>query len=174
MKRISKHKKENILKLLRTSNINKRLKLLDKLNGTKKRDSIKILLKVLEDTSWTLREKAAYKLANIGNRVVPNLTKLCEKGYWFTRASACLSLGEIGDLRALDSLVNLLLIDDNPTVIKEASLALVKMARQNPVEFSKTIKTMTMDNPKILKILVILETTDIEVYSKIKQTMENE
>lgn len=173
MKRRIKRKepKESILKILKTANVNKRLKLLDNLNGTNTRDNIKILLKVLEDSSWIMREKAAHRLAAYGGRVVPRVKKLCELGYWFIRASACLTLGEIGDLRALDSMVNLLLNDHNPTVIKEASQALVKMGRRMPEEFTKRLKELDLDNPQLLKILAILETTDTEIYSKIKQAM---
>jgi len=138
-----KQDKETILRLLKTSNINRKLKILDKLNGadTGEKDNIKILLKVLEDSSWTLREMAAYKLAKFGKRVVPRLKRLCVKGRWFTRASACLSLGEIGDLKGLDSIIDILLTDNNPTVIKEASNALVKIAQKIPFEFAKKLSS---------------------------------
>lgn len=169
-----KQNKETILKLLKTSTIKRKLKILDKLNGTYEKDNIKILLNLLEDTSWTLRERAAHKLATFGPRVVNRLKKLCKRGYWFARASACLSLGEIGDLRALDAIVKLLLTDDNPTVIKEASQALVKMARKMPVEFAERLQEMRLDNSQILKIMITLETIDTEVYVTIKEMIENE
>ena len=169
-----KQDKETILKLLKTANINKKLRILNKLDGTNEKENIKILLKVLEDSSWTLREKAAHKLAKYGKRVIPRLKKLCTKGHWFTRASACLSLGEIGDAKALDAIVKLLLTDNNPTVVKESSLALVKIAQKMPIEFSNYLKEMTLDHYQILKILTILETSDTEVYAQIKDTLENE
>ncbi|KPJ74235.1 hypothetical protein AMJ52_01295 [candidate division TA06 bacterium DG_78] len=170
-----KQNKATILKLLDSSpSIKRKLKILDKLNGTNEKDNIIILLKVLEDTSWSLREKAAYKLAAFGPRVVNRLKKLCVRGYWFTRASACLSLGEIGDLRALAVIVKLLLTDDNPTVIKEASQALVKMARRMPAEFAAHLQEIELDKPQMIKILITLETIDIEVYSRIKELIENE
>jgi HEAT repeat protein len=164
-----------ILKLLNSSpSIKKKLSILDRLNGTNEKDNIVILLKVLEDTSWSLREKAAYKLAAFGPRVVNRLKKLCERGYWFTRASACLTLGEIGDLRALDVIVKLLLTDDNPTVIKEASHALVKMARTMPAEFAVRLQEMELDKPQMIKILITLQTMDTDVYGRVKELIENE
>ncbi|GAG55216.1 unnamed protein product [marine sediment metagenome] len=170
-----KQNKETILKLLETSpNIKKKLKILDKLNGANEKDNIKILLKVLEDTSWSMREKAAHKLAAFGTRVVNRLKTLCERGYWFTRASACLSLGEIGNLRALNAIVKLLLTDENPTVIKEASQALVNMARNMPVKFAEKLQEIELEKHQILKIFITLETTDTEIYSTIKEIIENE
>ena len=169
-----KQDKKTILKLLKTANIKRKLKILDKMNGFNEKDSIKILLKVLEDNSWTMREKAAYKLAEFGKQVVPRLKKLLDRGYWFTRASACITLGEIGDPKSLDSIIHLLLIEDNPTVIKEASTALVKLALKDPVEFSKKLKEMSLDESKMLKILIILESNNTELYTSIKELMQND
>ncbi len=173
MKRKSKKTRESILKLLKTSNINKRLKIFDKINGASKKENIKILLKILEDSSWYLREKAAHRLANYGRGVVPRLKKLCAKGYWYTRASACLGLGEIADLRGLDSIVDLLLTDNNPTVIKEASQALLKMAQKAPDEFSQRLRELTLDDANVLKVLNILNNTDTKVYNMVRESMEN-
>ena len=169
-----KEDKATILKLLKTANIKKRLRILDKLNGVNERDSIKILLKVLEDSSWTMREKAARRLAQYGNRVVPRLEKLLNRGYWFTRASACLSLGEIGNLKALKSIVPILLTDENPTVVKEASAALIKMARKKPLALSETLRQMSLDASQMAKILKIIKEADADVFTVIKETIENE
>jgi HEAT repeat protein len=169
-----KQDKESIFKLLETSNIKRKLKILDRLNGVNEKDSITVLLRVLEDSSWAMREKAAYKLAMYGTKVVLRLKNILRKGYWYTRASACITLGEIGDLRALPSIINVLLVDDNPTVIKESSAALVKLARKDPVDFSNRLKEMSLDETKLLKILIKLETSDTEAYVTIKEAIEHE
>ena len=169
-----KQDKATILKLLGTANIKRKLRILDKLNGVNERDTIKILLKILEDSSWILRERAAHKLAQYGNRVVPRLEKLLNRGYWFTRASACLSLGEIGNLKAMKSIVTILLTDENPTVTKEASAALIKMARNKPLTFSEKLQEMSLDNSQMTKILKIIEEADAEISAIIKDTAENE
>ena len=168
-----KQDKETILKLLESSNIKKKVKILEKLNGVNEKDSIKILLKVLEDTSWTLREKAAYKLAIYGNRVVPKLKRLLTRGYWFTRAAACLSLGEIGNVKVVDSFVELLVNDQNPTVKKEASTALTKLATQEPLEFSDMIRDLTLDDEVLASILKIIEDANPDVHKIIKEELEN-
>jgi HEAT repeat protein len=174
MKTKYKKNKEETLTILKTDNIKKKLKVLDKMNGVHKTESIRILLNILEDTSWTMREKAAYKLAHYGSRVVLRLEKLLRRGYWYTRASTCLALGEIGNVRVVPSIVMLLLTDENPTVIKEAAQALVKMARKNPEEFSRRIRALALDEPKVLKILSLLEPYDTELYALIKNSFCND
>ena len=168
-----KQDKETILKLLESSNLKRKVRILEKLNGVNEKDSIKILLKVLEDASWTLREKAAYKLAKYGNRVVPRLKRLLTRGYWFTRAAACLSLGEIGNIETADSLIELLVNDENPTVRKEASTALTKLATQEPLEFSDMIRELALDEKVLASILKIIADTDPGVHKAIKEELEN-
>lgn len=132
MKITFKPDKETILKLLKDTEMSKKLKVFSKLNDLNEIDRTKILLKVLENGSWCLREKSAHELAKLGIKVMPRLMRLCSKGYWFTRAAACLSLGEIGDPAALPPILRLVLKDDNPTVAKEARTALVKIALKDP------------------------------------------
>jgi len=169
-----KPEKTIILRLLKTSDVKKKLRIFNRLNELNERERIKILLKVLEDGSWTLRERAAYKLAEFGSRVVPRLKRLSIRGYWYTRAAACLALGEIGNLRALDEVVSLLLTDNNPTVIQEASQALVKIAQKTPVEFCTQLKEMALDAAKMEKILKVLEAGDITLFNTMKETLTNE
>ena len=152
----------------------RKLKILDKLDGVNEKDSIKILFKVLEDTSWTLREKAAHRLARHGNRVVPRLEKLLERGFWYTRASACLTLGEIGNLKALDSIVLLFLSDENPTVIKEASTALVKMAKRDPLDFAERLEEMALLDIQKQKVLQIVQDLDPETHKTIMEEITHE
>lgn len=166
--------KKTILRLLKTGNIKRKLKILDKLDGVNETDSIKILFKVLEDTSWTLREKAAHRLAQYGNRVVPRVEKLLERGFWYTRASACLTLGEIGNLKALDSIALLFLSDENPTVIKEASTALVKMAKRDPLEFAERLEEMTLSDTQKQRVLQIVQDLDPETHKTIMEEIAHE
>ena len=164
-----KQDKKTVLKLLKTSSIKRKLRILDRLNGINKRDSVSILLKVLEDTSWVMREKAAYRLANFGNRVVPRLLRLLSRGFWYTRASACLALGEIGNLKALAALVSLILTDGNPTVVKEASAALVKLAKNKTSEFSELLRDMCLNDSEMMQILKTLEKIDPQLCAVVKE-----
>ncbi len=169
-----KPEKGGILKLLRTSNVSKKLKIFEKLDELPEKNEIKVLLKILEDSSWTLREKAAYKLATFGSRVVPRLKKLSIRGYWYTRAAACLALGEIGNTKALDEIVSLLLIDNNPTVLHEASKALVKLAQADPDKFCERLQAKDLDEVQMEKILNVVKLEDADLFNELKDTLHNE
>ncbi|MEO0143185.1 MAG: HEAT repeat domain-containing protein [candidate division WOR-3 bacterium] len=144
MKFLLKTDKETILKLLKDTDINRKIKILNRLGDLPDSDRIKVLLKILEDSSWYLREQATIELAKAGSKVVPRLIKLCRRGFWFTRAAACRTLGEIGDINALDTVVDLLVNDTNPTVIKEVKNALIKIAEKNRETFMEKLKEVLL------------------------------
>ncbi len=157
MKISIKTDKETLLKILKEGDINKKLKVFSKLEDLSESDRIKILLKILEDNSWYLREQATRELAKFGSRVVPRLKKLCSKGFWYTRAAVSRTLGEIGDLEGLNSIITLLMNDTNPTVIKEAKEAIKKIARTNGDDFFvklKELKSGTEFKGNIYTILI--------------------
>jgi HEAT repeat protein len=137
--------KRTILQILKSGGMKRKIRVLDKLNGVNERDSINILLKVLEDKSWVLREKAAHKLPQYGKKVVPRLTRLLTRGYWYTRAAACIALGEINSLRPLGAIIELLLHEENPTVIKEAIATLIKLKHNNPERFQDAFIVISLD-----------------------------
>ncbi len=169
-----KHDSKAILQLLKTGNIKRKLKILEKLDGVNERENIKILFKILEDTSWTLREKAARRLAQYGNRVVPRLEKLLARGFWYTRASASLTLGEIGNLKALEPIIHLYLSDENPTVIKETSTALVKLAKRDPLQFAERLEEMELTNFQEQRVLRVIEDLDQETHAIILEELAHE
>jgi HEAT repeat protein len=169
-----KQDKESILKILNSSDVERKLRVLEKLNGVNEKDSIKILIKTLEDKSWCMREKAAHKLATYGKRVSSRLTRLLRKGYWYTRASACLALGEIGDIHSAEAIITVLLEDENPTVQQEASCALVKIARLKPKRFAATLAAAELQAAKLRTVLFALERTDVELYQNIKEQLADE
>ncbi|UCC11981.1 MAG: HEAT repeat domain-containing protein [candidate division WOR-3 bacterium] len=163
-----KRNKRTVLKLLRTASTEKKLRVLNRLDGMNDTDTIKILLKVLEDTSWVMREKAAYKLARYGKRVVPRLVKLLDRGFWYTRAAACIALGEIADAKTVGPIVTVFLNDGNPTVQQEAVTALIKIARKKPPLFSAALKALKLDETSSLRLMLAIETNDAEIYQNIK------
>ena len=169
-----KHDSKAILQLLKTGNIKRKLKILEKLDGVNERESIRILFKILEDTSWTLREKAAKRLVQYGNRVVPRLEKLLARGFWYTRASACLTLGEIGNLKALEPITHLYFSDENPTVIKEASTALVKLAKRDPLQFAERLEEMELTDFQEQRVLKVIEDFDRETHAIILEELAHE
>jgi HEAT repeat protein len=169
-----KQDKDTIQRILASDDVERKLRVLDKLDGVNEKDSIKILIKTLEDTSWCMREKAAHKLATYGTRISLRLTRLLTKGYWYTRASACLALGEIADMRTVAPIVKVLINDENPTVIKEASNALVNLASRKPKKFALRLSDMELPENELRSVLFSLEQNDIDLYQKIKDLLVDE
>jgi HEAT repeat protein len=169
-----KQDKDAILKILNSADVERKLRVLEKLDGVNEKDTIKILIKTLEDKSWCMREKAAHKLATYGTRVSSRLIRLLKKGYWYTRASACLALGEIGDIHSAESIIAVLFSDENPTVQKEASNALVKLARKKPEKFAAKLTEIELQTSKLRTVLFSLERVDIELYQRIKEQVIDE
>jgi HEAT repeat protein len=89
-------------------------------------DSVDVLLDVLKQESWYLRDQAARALATLGERVVDRLIDMLEFGLWYTRSSAASALGRMGLPVAAAPLVELL-HDPNRTVRDAACDALVQI-----------------------------------------------
>ena len=166
--------RDTILKILTSDDVERKLRLLDRLDGVNTKDSVKILIKMLEEKSWVMREKAALKLAAYGPKVSLRLKRLLRKGYWYTRASACLALGEIADMHMVGPIVTVLLNDENPTVQKEASNAILKLARKKPEKFALELMSISLKANELKTVLGTLEQLGIEQYSRIKEKVMNE
>lgn len=63
-----------------------------------------LLVKALQDQSWSLREYAIGQSAKLGKPMVAPLCRLLNSGIWFSRAAAVQALKAIGDPRALGPL----------------------------------------------------------------------
>lgn len=93
-------------------------------------ESVAILLDVLEQESWFLREEAGKALVGIGESVVEPLIEYLGSGLWYTRAIAAATLGRIGLPLAAGPLTDLLR-DPNRTVRDAAWGALTQIARND-------------------------------------------
>jgi len=89
-------------------------------------DSIDILLDVLKQESWFLRDQAARALATLGDAVVEPLIEYLGNGLWYTRSAAASALGWMGSPAAAAPLVQLFR-DPNRTVRDAARDALVHL-----------------------------------------------
>jgi len=161
--------KETILRLLKQADITKKLKIFSSLDQLSEKDRIRVLLKVLEDGSWSLREKATRELVPYGTKILPRLIRICEKGFWFSRAAACITLGHIGDERAVIPMINLLMVDENPTVLKEAESALLAIARIRPEAFSREVSALAADESVKTRLLDRLRSRSSPLLPLIKE-----
>ncbi|HEX7079032.1 MAG TPA: HEAT repeat domain-containing protein [Candidatus Eisenbacteria bacterium] len=93
-------------------------------------ESVEMLLDVLEQESWFLRDQAGRALATMGEMVVEPLIEYLGSGLWYTRAVAATTLGRIGLPMAAEPLTDLLR-DPNRTVRDAAWDALAVLARND-------------------------------------------
>jgi HEAT repeat protein len=91
-------------------------------------DSIEVLLDVLQQESWFLRDQAARVLASMGEPVLAPLVEYLGSGLWYTRASAVAALGRMGNPKAAAPLVGML-NDPNRTVRDAVWEALLLLCR---------------------------------------------
>ena len=91
-------------------------------------ESVEVLLDVLQQESWFLRDQAARLLASMGEPVLDPLVKYLGSGLWYTRAAAVSALGRMGNPRAAAPLVGML-NDPNRTVRDAVWEALVLLCR---------------------------------------------
>ncbi len=92
--------------------------------------AVPLLLELLCDQSWHVRERAVEALAERGEEVVAPLSSLLHDGLWYTRACAAEALGKIGAVPSLRTLATRL-GDDNETVRRAVSVALAAMVRRH-------------------------------------------
>ncbi len=114
-------RREDVLETLRQRNLEGKRAVIEDLARRGTPQAMKILVDVLEDDSWYLRELAVKALAGAGDETAPHVLALLDSGLWYTRAAAARALGRMGHAASLGRLVDVL-ADSNRTV-KGAALA---------------------------------------------------
>jgi HEAT repeat protein len=85
------------------------------------------LIAALRDEKWPVHDGARKALMQIGKAAVEPLLAVLQDDDPFVRRRAVLALGEIRDVRALESLIAVLEGDETPLVRREAARALRRM-----------------------------------------------
>ncbi len=107
-----------------------KLELVAQLRADRPEKSVPLLLELLCDQSWHVRERATEALVERGDDVVGPLIALLDEGLWYTRACAAQALGQIGAVTGLKALAQHL-ADDNATVRRAVAGALAAMGRRH-------------------------------------------
>lgn len=112
----------------------KRLVIEDLKKRTGRRSTL-LLVEMLKDESWYLREQAVQALgeAEEETEALGPLLELLRDGLWYSRAAAAKALGKIGDPEAVEPLIQCLM-DSNKTVQGAAAAALVGIVKQKSIE----------------------------------------
>ncbi len=107
-----------------------KIELIAQLRSERPEKSVPLLLELLCDQSWHVRERAAEALVERGEDVIGPLSSLLDEGLWYTRACAAAALGQIGAPESLPVLIGRL-HDENATVRKAVAGALGAMVRRH-------------------------------------------
>jgi HEAT repeat protein len=107
-----------------------KLEVVAELRGAQSEKAVPLLLELVCDGSWRVREEAAGALVERGRDVVPSLVTLLAQGLWYTRAVAAGALGQIGDLGTAEALAHRI-EDDHPIVRQAAAAALAALATRH-------------------------------------------
>jgi HEAT repeat protein len=121
------------LERLRLKNLAGKKNLIEDLKKRKSERSVSLLVEMLHDESWYLREQAVKALSEAGEDAKEPVLGVLADGLWYARAAAAKVLGVIGGGAAVGRLTDSLL-DSNMTVQGAAAAALVKIARSSSVE----------------------------------------
>ena len=112
---------EQFHEALKRRNLEGKRALIADLESKKSDRAYEILVDLLEDESWYLRELAVNALTDAGEKVVPRLYAYMESGLWYTRSAAARALGRMQWVDSLPRLIELL-HEANATV-RESALA---------------------------------------------------
>lgn len=112
---------EQFLEQLKRRNLDGKRALIQDLRKRQTEKAMEILLDVLQDDSWYLRELAVAALREAGNKAVPGLLAILHGGLWYSRAAAIRALGAVGDGAVVPRLIEVL--DESNRTVRDAALA---------------------------------------------------
>jgi HEAT repeat protein len=107
-----------------------KLELVAELRQAQSEKAVPLLLELVCDASWRVRDEAADALVERGATVVPSLVTLLTQGLWYTRAAIAGALGRIGDLGTAEGLARRI-TDDHPVVRQAAATALAELTARH-------------------------------------------
>jgi HEAT repeat protein len=113
------HSLTEAVELFRSKDQAKRRQAVDIAAGLGSAGAVALLIKSIQDQSWSLREYSVGKIALLGDSAVAPLCRILKDGVWYARAAAAQSLGLIGNGSALIHLIPLT-TDPNRSVADSA------------------------------------------------------
>ena len=111
---------------LKRKNLEGRRAMVAELRKRSSDKAVSILVDLLSDESWYLRELAVEALGEIGSKSAPQLRRLLAGGLWYTRAASARAIGRMGYEPVIPDLVELL-DDPNHTVQGACFASLAEM-----------------------------------------------
>jgi HEAT repeat protein len=108
------------LEALRRKNLEGKRLFIEELRRQKTTRAVSLLLEILCDESWYLRELAIGALVETGQPAIEPLRKCLNEGLWYTRAAAARALGRLGDGKSAGEI--LALLEESNRTVREAAV----------------------------------------------------
>jgi HEAT repeat protein len=124
---------------------NEKVMAVDALARIGDKQSIGLLVKALSLESWHLRNRIVKALESVGEPAVDPLIASLKSGQWYVREGASVALGNIGEVRAIEPLLELL-SDKNRSVTEAAKKAIGKISSRHAINSDRNNKPET-DKP---------------------------
>ncbi len=121
------HRLTEAVELLKSRDLKKRMAAVDIAAELDTAGSVAVLIKAIQDQSWSLREHAIKRTVRAGHQAVGPLVRLLKDGVWYTRAAAVQALELIGEIGALNAII-MLIKDPNHSVSEAARKAVSALA----------------------------------------------
>jgi HEAT repeat protein len=128
---------EELLKDLGSTDIKRRLRAVDGLVARGGKQAERELVRLLSDSSWHLRSYVAKVLGGFGKYMIGSILSEAKQGVWYVRATACTTLGYIGEIECLDPLLSYL-EDESARVRIAAEEALLAIISRDRLKFVET------------------------------------
>lgn len=130
---MDEHRLTEAVELLKSRDIKKRMAAVDMAVDIGSAGAVALLVKAIQDQSWSLREYAIKKMPALGRQAVKPLVRMLRDGVWYARAAALQILGSIGDASAIVHILPLIK-DGNRSVADSAVKAAIVLARSSDGE----------------------------------------
>jgi hypothetical protein len=112
------------IEALRRKNLEGKRAFIEELRRHQDNRSISLLLEILCDESWYLRELAIKALVEMGEPARMPLRGILTSGLWYTRAAAVRALGAMGDAATAPHI--LIMLDDTNRTARDAAVTALK------------------------------------------------
>jgi|GEM_PF-866146 len=164
---MDEHKLTEAVELLKSRDIKKRTAAVDIAAELGTAGATALLIKAIQDQSWSLREYAIRKMPSAGHKSVKPLVRLLRDGVWYTRAAALQVLERVGEIGSLPQILQLV-GDTNRSVAEAAVKAATSIARNaEPATLLSLTEKMTPDQKAAL--IKIMSQNAPELSGKIKE-----
>lgn len=161
------HSLTEAVELFRSKDQTKRRLAVDIASQLGSAGAVALLLKSIQDQSWSLREYSVAKIALVGDKAVDPLCRILRDGVWYARAAAAQALGMIGNPSALSHLIPLT-SDPNRSVSDAAAKAAEQLIRGNGIE-ALCMLGAGLEPELRRRLLELALTADREVFLRLEE-----